>query len=209
MDEVSDDEFDPRLEGLDDANRQSWEMISNSLGMDNDDLLFNMLYFGGGAQSVGMAINSAMEETVALHSEQNTPYKLQPASQHDVQSLASRNYVDVLSPRLEHTAASPRTTRDCSVCREDLTPVCVVIKLPRCAHVFHDECIKKWLCFQSWCPICRQEVGPSAASPGPPKPVPSSKNKLDPDPEDETARERERDLEREREDFSCERKDHY
>ena len=159
LDELSDEELepemDPRLVGLDDANRQSWEMISNSLGMDNDDLLFNMLYFGDGTQNVGTAINNAMEETVALHSEHNTPYKLQPASQQDVQSLAPQAYVEaLLSPRV----------RDCSVCREDLTPTCVVIKLPRCAHVFHGDCLTKWLTFQNWCPVCRQEVGLAAAS---------------------------------------------
>ena len=158
LEEVSDEEgeFDPRVQGLDDANRHSWEMISNSLGMDDDDLLFNMLYFGGGTQSVGLAINSAMEETVAAHSEHNTPYKLQPASHEDVQGLATQSYGDILSPR---SGPSGGWTRECSVCREELEPTCPIIKLPRCSHIFHDDCLKKWLTLQNWCPVCRTEIG--------------------------------------------------
>ena len=165
LDELSDDEvereFDPRA-GLDDANRQSWEMVSNSLGMDGDDLLYNMLYFGDGSQNVGLAINSAIEETVALHSEHNTPYKLLPASQEEVQSLAPQSY-GVISPRVSQDSMldEPSKSRVCLVCRDDLTLQCVVVKLPRCAHVFHDDCLKKWLNFQNWCPICRTDIASS------------------------------------------------
>jgi hypothetical protein len=43
-----------------------------SLGMDNDDLIFNLLYFGDNTMSFQSMFNSAIEETVAAHSAENT-----------------------------------------------------------------------------------------------------------------------------------------
>jgi hypothetical protein len=62
-----------------------------SLGMEQEDLLFNLLYFGGegAAPDINMAISNARDETVALHSENNTPYKLRPASTTDIEQLKS------------------------------------------------------------------------------------------------------------------------
>ena len=156
LDEVSDSGGDD--DGSPD-NRESWAMVSASLGMDGDELLFNMLYFGdGNAPSLGSAINSAMEETVALHSANNTPYKLRPAAAQDVEQLSQLEYDSALSPR------AANNLRDCSVCKEDLEEGSIIIKLPRCAHVFHAECLQRWLLYQSWCPVCRTEVGSSATS---------------------------------------------
>ncbi|KAK8498248.1 hypothetical protein V6N13_095447 [Hibiscus sabdariffa] len=49
---------------------------------------------------------------------------------------------------------------ECSVCLtmledEDMTRV-----LPNCRHVFHAECIDKWLSLHSTCPLCRIEAKP-------------------------------------------------
>jgi hypothetical protein len=90
---------------------------------------------------------------VALHSAHNTPYKLKPAAAEDVEQLNQHEYDSALSPR---AANNPR---DCSVCKEDVEEGAVIIRLPRCAHVFHADCLKKWLMYQNWCPVCRTEVG--------------------------------------------------
>lgn len=123
----------------------SADMFSNtalSLGMDNDELLFNLLYFGsdealagssGGDHLVnlGSMINSAVEETVALHSEGNTPYKLHPASKEDLCSLPTDIYHSI--PDLE-----------CLVCRDIITSGDTVTNL-QCQHCFHCDCILRWL----------------------------------------------------------------
>ena len=202
LDEVSDDGLTPRGP-IDDENRQSWGLISNSLGMDQDDLLFNMLYFNPeGGVSMGAAINNALEETVALHSESNTPYKLRPASLEEMRGLSASAFARATpldheegpssaatsAPRRQDATptSTPRrnqpqpvssssssssssscapssSTADCSVCREEFEPGCAVLALPNCGHAFHDDCLRKWLGYQNWCPVCRTEIGPGGA----------------------------------------------
>ncbi|GFP82741.1 E3 ubiquitin-protein ligase ring1-like [Phtheirospermum japonicum] len=45
----------------------------------------------------------------------------------------------------------------CSVCLEELPVGAVVSTLP-CSHVFHSDCILKWLNKSHYCPICRFEM---------------------------------------------------
>lgn len=43
-----------------------------SMDMDNEDLIFNLMYFGGDTSNFASMMNSAAEETVAAHSAGNT-----------------------------------------------------------------------------------------------------------------------------------------
>lgn len=120
---------------------QSAEMFTNtamSLGMDNDELLFNLLYFGGESSShctFGNMINSALEETVALHSQDNTPYKLNPASNDDLSHLK----VQILKYELN------KDISECPVCKDQIEVGENYIQLQQCEHCFHADCIYKWL----------------------------------------------------------------
>ena len=97
-DETDEDEEDDANDARNAENRENWQMLTDSLEMDNEDLLFNMLYFaeqdnggvgvGVGMSCMGRVINNAMSEAVALHSDNNTPYKLKPASADDLQVRA-------------------------------------------------------------------------------------------------------------------------
>uniref|UniRef100_A0A7N0U2S6 RING-type domain-containing protein n=1 Tax=Kalanchoe fedtschenkoi TaxID=63787 RepID=A0A7N0U2S6_KALFE len=52
---------------------------------------------------------------------------------------------------------------ECAVC---LGAVCgqeVVRMLPNCKHLFHMECVDKWLCLHTSCPICRTAAEPVEA----------------------------------------------
>lgn len=141
-------------------NRDNWNMITNSLEMDNEELLFNMMYFGDGGideSSLGSSINDAMAETMALHSEHNTPYKLKPASEKDMIDLKPETLSKPESDKIhsDHTDCD----KQCSVCREDFLVQDKIIRLPICSHLFHADCLMKWLKLQNWCPICRASVG--------------------------------------------------
>ena len=136
-DEINSVIYSPRSPRMDAANADMFQATAMSLGLENDDLLFNLLYFGGGENlQLGQMVNSAMEETVALYSENNTPYKLKPASADVLDSLQSSILTEVSILELKET--------DCAVCKDDLEPGCEVTHLPACHHCFHRECIMRW-----------------------------------------------------------------
>ena len=115
------------------------EMFANtamSLGMDNDDLLFNLLYFGEAqASSFGAVMEGVQQETLALHSENNTPYKLKPASASAISGLQQLEYgIDFTNPECE-----------CAVCKDDIEVGSTVLQIPICQHFFHEECLLRWI----------------------------------------------------------------
>lgn len=124
------------IDDMDANQREMFEHTAMSLGMDWDDFVYNVLYFGEGLQpNLGVAINNARDETMALHSENNTPYKLRPASSAVIQELK----VDILTDlKYLHDC-------DCSVCKDHLELGASVIFLPTCAHCFHKDCLVRWL----------------------------------------------------------------
>jgi hypothetical protein len=77
LDEDHDDEdpmLSPQQQQEQEELRNNWDNINMSLGLEDDDLLFNMMYFNNDASgnsdsklSLGAILNSAMEETVAQH----------------------------------------------------------------------------------------------------------------------------------------------
>jgi hypothetical protein len=54
------------------ALRAQFAQSAMSLGMDNDDLIFNLLYFGDTDANFQTMFNTAVEETLAAHSASNT-----------------------------------------------------------------------------------------------------------------------------------------
>ncbi|KAG6658025.1 hypothetical protein CIPAW_04G130800 [Carya illinoinensis] len=52
------------------------------------------------------------------------------------------------------------TATECTVCLSTLESEDMARLLPNCKHIFHAECIDKWLSSHSTCPICRCEAMP-------------------------------------------------
>lgn len=109
-----------------------------SLGMDNDDLLFNLMYFeemGSAPPNFSSLLNSMQTETLALHSENNTPYKLNPASESAMDGLTRGTF----SPQ-EHDQ-----DKECDICKDEMEVGCRTAKVPHCGHYFHEECLIRWV----------------------------------------------------------------
>ncbi|KAG8825216.1 hypothetical protein FRC19_011892 [Serendipita sp. 401] len=47
---------------------------------------------------------------------------------------------------------------NCAICLEDYKEADVCVRLPRCSHLYHKECIKEWLKTAKTCPVCRETV---------------------------------------------------
>jgi hypothetical protein len=110
-----------------------------SLGMDNEDLLLNLMYFdegfGGGNATFGTLLNTLQQETLALHSANNTPYKLNPANDTAIAGLLEETYTPDISG----------TETECMVCRDELEKDCCLLRIPTCKHYFHKDCLERWI----------------------------------------------------------------
>ena len=177
----SDDEGDGSGEGSDERhmmqqNQENWSMLKHSLEMSGEDLLLNMLYFSdeGAAATVmedsasmGKVLDGAMTETLALHSENNTPYKLKPASKEEMEKLQAETLDAEISGSLKvnldraDSGGGPESKGcglECVVCKEELELGDKIMRLPQCGHTFHEGCLSTWFQHQDWCPICRTSI---------------------------------------------------
>jgi hypothetical protein len=136
--------FSSRSDLSDGAAAAAAEMFSHtalSLGMDNEDLLFNLMYFGDGdAGTFGQMMDGVQNETLALHSENNTPYKLKPASTAAIDGLHKKIFgVDVTNPECQNNEC------ECAVCKDVIETGAEVLQIPICQHFFHEECVLRWI----------------------------------------------------------------
>jgi hypothetical protein len=152
---------------------QAAEMFASasmSLEMDNEDLLFNLMYFQekSSQQTLGGSLDTALQEVLASHSTGNTPYKLRPASDSITDRLGALavqlSDVNVRDPNLIQVESSCNNTSiytsetECPVCKDCMESGDHVVMLPLCKHIFHRDCMLRWVTLQDWCPVCRANV---------------------------------------------------
>ncbi|XP_042483953.1 RING finger protein 44-like [Macadamia integrifolia] len=82
--------------------------------------------------------------------------RLIPASPSSIQALEIKKFDDI-----EEDPSSSSSTETCMICMDEYVRGVDVARLP-CSHLFHGECIVKWLECKNSCPLCRY-VLPSEA----------------------------------------------
>lgn len=71
-----------------------------------------------------------------------------------IEKLERRSY----QPSLISNPSAEDQLESCSICYIDYISGDPVIVLPKCRHVFHDECASDWLKKSLLCPLCRENV---------------------------------------------------
>lgn len=62
-----------------------------------------------------------------------------------------------ITPKDKPKSAVPGPQLVCSVCLMNFEPETIVAEL-QCRHIFHEECIRRWLADKPSCPLCRAPV---------------------------------------------------
>ncbi len=72
-----------------------------------------------------------------------------------IQQLPALEYCDYLKQTNAKTGAKDI---DCPICLESFLPNDFINSMAKCGHIFHQECIRKWLLCRTTCPYCRSEI---------------------------------------------------
>ncbi|KAL8510975.1 hypothetical protein ACS0TY_017697 [Phlomoides rotata] len=70
---------------------------------------------------------------------------------------AADSSIQLLLNEYEEEGVNVATESYCCICHEGLRAGEKLLSMP-CEHVFHGDCIKKWLSTSHYCPICRFEM---------------------------------------------------
>lgn len=81
----------------------------------------------------------------------HAPNPSKSAKQNQLQTLDQQKYSDYLSRK------GPEKIKECPICQEEFEPGDDIVQLT-CHHIFHKDCIKKWLKINKTCPICKVQV---------------------------------------------------
>nr|POF05576.1 nep1-interacting protein 1 [Quercus suber] len=77
-------------------------------------------------------------------------------------TMGLSRYSDEKIPRFQityrHILDSSGNGISCSICLQDFQLEEMARSLPPCHHIFHLQCIDKWLVGHSSCPLCRREI---------------------------------------------------
>jgi len=71
-----------------------------------------------------------------------------------------QNYTQQHHETTTTTTGSSQVESICCICLTEVSNSLSVVRMPQhcCSHVFHKDCIWKWISVRSTCPLCRRNV---------------------------------------------------
>ncbi|KAH6772286.1 RING/U-box superfamily protein [Perilla frutescens var. hirtella] len=67
-------------------------------------------------------------------------------------------YIEALLPGVTYSAANFPEKSDCAICLDSFREGDSCRKIPVCKHLFHSECVDRWIGRKPTCPVCRTRV---------------------------------------------------
>lgn len=93
---------------------------------------------------VVIVIREVREDMEVIGGDEEPSFNGVPASRSSIQTLETQKY-------------QGESVETCVVCMEEFSVGVDVTRMP-CSHIFHGECIVKWLENSNFCPLCRFEM---------------------------------------------------
>ncbi|KAK4746990.1 hypothetical protein SAY87_026027 [Trapa incisa] len=128
------------------------------------NLFLNSLNFFDQHQDMRMDIDSmSYEELLALEERMGT---VSTALTEEALSrcLKRESYWKIICDN--EAVANVKDDVKCSICQEEYADQDNVGRL-QCEHMYHADCISRWLQLKNWCPICKSSAEPSPSEPCP------------------------------------------
>ncbi|XP_073137923.1 uncharacterized protein [Henckelia pumila] len=125
---------------------ETWDIIVEHLPQDCNNLkidfgfaiVHNHIFHDENIVDIHRAIRRSMQEA-------HEPAMV-PATDASIECLKSK----MIDSNNDHDGS-------CRICLEDFEQAVLVMIMP-CSHVFHKDCIRKWLKASHYCPICRYQM---------------------------------------------------
>jgi hypothetical protein len=114
----------------------------------------NEFFMDNFASNFTSSFEDPLTRIIFLQSMQNQPSGSPPASKESLKRLKKFNMTEEYCKKSEKGELE---FPSCSVCLTDIGKDQPTTLVP-CGHMFHDECISKWLNMHNSCPVCRYEL---------------------------------------------------
>lgn len=96
-----------------------------------------------------------MKDSKGISRTQNDPIPIVMVKRSDGQMIKSMLHS---GKQVQVTLEAKKSCTSCIICTDPFQVQQVVLRLPLCGHVFHEDCALQWLNKHNTCPYCRREL---------------------------------------------------